>query len=62
MHSSGLSFAVPDAEIKQTEHVGVFEEGTSLIAAVRISGHGAVYGLETVVARTGEKTGVAQCW
>jgi len=34
MHSSGLSFAAPDAGIKQTEHVAVFAEGTSLIAAV----------------------------
>jgi len=42
--------------------VGVFAEGASLIAAARISGHGAVYGLKTGVTRTGAKTGVAQCW
>jgi hypothetical protein len=36
-------------------------EGTSLIAVVRLSGHGAVYGLKTIVATVGEKTVVAQC-
>jgi len=36
MHSSGLSFAAPDAGKKQTEHVRVFAEGTSLIAAVEL--------------------------
>lgn len=41
--------------------MGVFAEGDSLIAAARISGHGAVYGLNTVVTRTGETTEVAQC-
>lgn len=62
MHSSGFSFAVPDAGTKQTEHVGVFAEGASLIAAARISGHGAVYGVKTIVVTAGEKTVVAQCW
>jgi hypothetical protein len=36
--------------------VEIFAEGASLIAAARISGHGAVYGLKTAVTGTGEKT------
>jgi hypothetical protein len=40
--------------------VGIFAEGANLIAAARISVHGAVYGLNTVVATAGEKTVVAQ--
>ena len=42
--------------------MAVFAEGASLIAAARFSVNGAVYGLKTAVTRTGEKTGVAQCW
>ena len=40
--------------------MGVFAERTSLLASARISGLGAVYGLETGVATADEKTVVAQ--
>jgi len=42
--------------------VEVLAEGTSLIAVARIGGHGAVCGLEIIVATRGEKTVIAQCW